>query len=224
MIRMRMPNGLEERIQSGTTLNEVARALITDPVNPVVCADVDGFLHDLRQCLSKDCEVTLLTARTREGARVLCHTAAHVVAQAAKRLFPDAALGRDPKSRDLFQVDLEIGTSLRKGDLAGIQEEVDRIIEEDLPIERYSLSKGEARAWLIRFGEVLKLEILERIEGQTVTIYSHGEFSDLCHGPHLQSTGQLPPIRLTSVEDVTWQNDPNAERLHRLCGTFAKAG
>jgi threonyl-tRNA synthetase len=132
-----------------------------------------------------------------------------------------ATLGRDPIDGDLFEYDLEIGRALTEDDLERIQAEVDRIIAEDLPIERNSLSKGEARAWLIRRGEVLKLEILERISAPTVTIYSHGEFSDLCSGPHLESTGQLPGIRLTSVEEATWQDDPAGERLLRVCGTFA---
>jgi len=221
MIRMQLPDGSEACLQRGVTLCDAVRALLPESTNPVVCADIDGVVCDLRQRLWEDGRLTFLTATSPEGARVLCHTAAHVVAQGAKRLFPDATLGRDPRRRDLFQIDLEVGTSLGQEDLADIQAQVDEIIAEDLSIERYSLSKGEARSWLIRRGEVLKLEILERIDAATVTIYAHGEFLDLCNGPHLMSTGQLPPIRLTSVEAVTWLDDPSAERLHRLCGTFA---
>jgi len=221
MIRIRLPDGSERTVVRGTRLREAARTLQPELAELAVCADVDGRLRDLRDRLEEDCRLTLLTETVPEGARVVRHTAAHVVAQAAKRLFPTATLGRDPIAEDLFQYDLEIESALTEDDLERIQAEVDRIIAEDLPIERDTLSKGEARTWLIRRGEVLKLEILERIDAPTVTVYSHGEFSDLCRGPHLQSTGRLPGIRLTSVEETTWQNDPGGERLHRVCGTFA---
>jgi threonyl-tRNA synthetase len=221
MIRIRLPDGSERTVVRGIRLREAARTLQPELADLAVCAEVGGALRDLRDRLEEDCRMTLLTAAAPEGARVVRHTAAHVVAQAAKRLFPAATLGRDPIAENIFQYDLEIGRALTEDDLERIQVEVDRIIAEDLPIERDSLSKGEARTWLIRRGEVLKLEILERIDAPTVTVYSHGEFSDLCGGPHLQSTGRLPGIRLTSVEETTWQNDPGGERLLRFCGTFA---
>lgn len=223
MIRIRLPDGSERAVMRGTGLREAARTLQPELADLAVCAEVDGALRDLRDRLEEDCRLTFLTAAVPEGARVVCHTAAHVVAQAAKRLFPTATLGRDPIAEDLFQYDLEIGKALTEDDLERIQAEVDRIIAEDLPIERDSLSKGEARTWLIRCGEVLKLEILERIDAPTVTVYSQGEFSDLCRGPHLQSTGRLPGIRLTSVEEATWRSEPGGERLHRVCGTFTSA-
>ena len=221
MIRIRLPDGSERTVVRGTRLREAARTLQPELADLAVCADVDGGLRDLRDRLEEDCRLTLLTDTAPEGARVVRHTAAHVVAQAVKRLFPAATLGLDPIAENLFQYDLEIEKALAEDDLERIQIEVDRIIAEDLPIERDTLSKGEARTWLIRRGEVLKLEILERIDAPTVTVYSHGEFSDLCRGPHLQSTGRLPGIRLTSVEETTWQNDPGGERLHRVCGAFA---
>jgi threonyl-tRNA synthetase len=222
MISVQMPNGSEERMAQGTCLVDVARAFAPEGAATTVCAKVDGAICDLRHRLWNDCRLKLLVATSPEGSRVLRHTAAHVVAQAARRIFPSAKLGREPARADRFQVDLEIGSALEKHDLAAIQAEVDRIIADDLPIARCSLSKGDARTWLIRSGEVLKLEILETIEASAVTFYSQGEFSDLCSGPHLLSTGQLPPIRLAYAEEVTWRDEPGAERLARLCGKFAE--
>ena len=207
-------------VRRGTRLCDIAWDC-AGPATPVSCAVLDGVVCDLRDCVWEDGQVTFPVAGSPEGGRVLLHTAAHVVAQAAKRLFPEATLGRDPRSLDVFQVDLEVGIPLGESDLAAIQLEVERIIGEDLPIERLTLSKGDARARLIRRGEILKLEVLEAIDSPFVTIYEHGEFSDLCHGPHLLSTGQLPLVRLVSIEDVAWQNDPGAERLSRLSGVFA---
>jgi len=222
MIRMRMLDGSEREVPRGTSLQRIAGAARAVPADSVVCAVVDGVVHDLRDGVWEDGQVTFLTSGSPDGARVLLHTAAHVVAQAAKRLFPEASLGRDPKSRDLFQVDLEIGSPLRESDLEAIQAEAARIIADDFPIERHVLSKGDARTWLIRRGEVLKLEILEAIGARSVTIYAQGEFSDLCRGPHLLSTGQLPAIRLVSVEEVAWQGYPGGERLSRIGGVCAR--
>ena len=218
MIRMWFPDGSELRAARGISLREAAMTIHPDLADRAVCASVDGELRDLRDTLAEDCQLTLHTDATPEGARVAGHTAAHIVAQAVKRLFPSAILGLDPTANGFFSCDVEFGRSLTEDDLQRIQEEVDRIVTEDLPIEREILSKGDARALLIRRGEVLKLEILERIGSPTVTVYRHGEFVDLCRGPHLASTGRLPEIRLTAVGEASWRNDPNAEALSRISG------
>ena len=223
MIRMHLPDGSERLAAQGICLRDAARTIHPKLADRAVCASVDGELHDLRDCLGEDCQLTLFTAATPEGTKVTGHTAAHIVAQAVKRLFPSALLGLDPTIGEGFHHDFEIGHALTEEDLQQIQAEVDRIIAEDLPIERESLSKGEARTLLIRRGEVLRLEILERIDSPTVTVYRHGEFVDLCHGPHLASTGCLPEIRLTTVEQATWQDDPRAEVLSRVYGTVVQS-
>mgnify|MGYP001151928595 CR=1 FL=1 len=220
MIRVWLPDGSEHVHPRGACLGDAAKTLQPGMAGLAVCVCVDGEIRDLRDGLDKDCRLTFLTAASSEGARVVCHTAAHVVAHAATRVFPSAVLGGDPRNVDRFYVDLETDRGIKDGDLGRIQEEVERIVEQDLPIERSTLSKGAAQSWLIRRGEVFKLEILEKIDATTVTVYTQAEFSDLCGGPHLLSTGRLPKIRLTAVEEATWQSDRAGERLQRLCGVL----
>jgi len=220
MIKMWLPDGSERRAARGISLREAAMTIHPDLADRAVCASVDGELRDLRDALAEDCQLTLHTDATPEGTRVAGHTAAHIVAQAVKRLFPSAILGLDPIANGRFSCDVEFGRQLTVGDLRKIQEEVDRIVAENLPIERETLSKGDARALLIRRGEVLKLEVLDRIDSPTVTVYRHGEFVDLCRGPHLASTGCLPEIRLTTIGDASWRDDPRAEALCRISGAL----
>jgi threonyl-tRNA synthetase len=220
MIRVRLPDGSEHEQPRGACLGDAVKTLLPDMASLAVCACVDDEIRDLRDGLDKDCRLTFLTAASWEGARVVCHTAAHVVAHAATRVFPTAVLGEDPRDVDCFYVDLEAGRAIRNGDLERIQEEVEQIVGQDLPIERSTLSKGAAQSWLIRRGEVFKLEILERINATTVTVYTQAEFSDLCGGPHLLSTGRLPRIQLTAIEEATWRSDPAGEHLQRLCGVL----
>jgi len=220
MIRMMLPDGSERQVVAGIRLDDAARAIDPRLGAGAVCASVDGTLHDLRDRLEQDCRLTIHTDATPEGARVAGHTAAHIVAQAVKRLFPDAVLGRGPSSGAGFFHDFDIGRPLLDEDLRRIEAEIERIIAEDWPIERLEMSKGDARSLLIRRGEVLKLEVLEEIAAPRVTVYCHGEYVDVCRGPHLASTGRLPSVRLDRVDEASWRDDPNAESLHRIHGTI----
>ncbi len=121
------------------------------------------------------------------------------------------------------QCDFEVGRPFTREELARVQMEMARIVEEDLPIERHEMSKGDARALLIRRGEVLKLELLEEIDGPTVILYSQGEHIDLCRGPHASSTGRVSDARLTGLAAANWRDDPYAETLNRIYGAVAFA-
>ena len=224
MIRMKLPDGSERYVVSGIRLDDVARTI--DPLlgASAACASVDGELHDMRDCVKRDCQLTIHTVTTPEGARVAGHTAAHIVAQAVKQLFPAAVLGRGPANGNGFYHEFDIGRLLIEDDLRRIEEEIAHIIAEDLPIERREMSKGDARSLLIRRGEVLKLEVLEWIDAPVVTVYGHGEHVDLCCGPHLSSTGRLSHVSLSGVAVSNWRDDPNAESLNRIYGTAVSGG
>jgi threonyl-tRNA synthetase len=223
MIRIALPDGSRRAIRPGACIQDAANEIDPQLGKSIVCVSIDGELHDVRDRLTDDCALTIYTAKTPEGRKVLCHTAAHVAAQAVKRFFPTAVLGTGSASGGGFYHDFEIGRPLSRREVTYIEAEMTRIVEEDLPIERHVMSKGDARVLLVRRGEILKLELLEEIDSPTVVLYTQGDHADLCRGPHALSTGRVPGARLTRVAAATWRDDPHAEVLTRIHGTVDRA-
>jgi len=219
MIHVSLPDGSKREVASGTSILKVAEAIGPRLFKDAVCAFVDGRLRDLRETLTTDCTLTLVTTGAPQALEVLRHTTTHIMAQAVKRLFPEVKLGIGPAIKDGFYYDFELSQTFSPEDLSRIESEMRKIVAEDLQIERMEVSKGDARSLLIRRGEDLKLELLEEIEGKTMTLYEQGEFVDLCRGPHLRSTGQVQHFKLTSVAGAYWRGDPTATMLQRIYGT-----
>ena len=219
MIHVSLPDGSKREVASGTSILEVAEAIGPRLFKDAVCAFVDGRLRDLRETLTTDCTLTLVTTGAPQALEVLRHTTTHIMAQAVKRLFPEVKLGIGPAIKDGFYYDFELSQTFSPEDLSRIESEMRKIVAEDLQIERMEVSKGDTRSLLIRRGEDLKLELLEEIEGKTMTLYEQGEFVDLCRGPHLRSTGQVQHFKLTSVAGAYWRGDPTATMLQRIYGT-----
>lgn len=219
MIHVSLPDGSKREVASGTSILKVAEAIGPRLFKDAVCAFVDGRLRDLRETLTTDCTLTLVTTGAPQALEVLRHTTTHIMAQAVKRLFPEVKLGIGPAIKDGFYYDFELSQTFSPEDLSRIESEMRKIVAEDLQIERMEVSKGDALTLLIRRGEDLKLELLEEIEGKTMTLYEQGEFVDLCRGPHLRSTGQVQHFKLTSVAGAYWRGDPTATMLQRIYGT-----
>jgi threonyl-tRNA synthetase len=219
MIRIELPDGASYELPSGISILEAAGTVDPGLGDKAVCATVSGVLCDLRDRLEGDCALSIHTESAPEGLAVLRHSTAHIVAQAARRLFPHAMMGKGGDSQQGFYYDLETAQGVGPEDLLRIEAVARQIIEEDLPIERIEMSKGDARTWLIRQGEALKLELLEELAVKTVTFYRQGEHIDLCHGPHVMSTGCVPAVHLTDLAPVHWRADPFAEALQRIHGT-----
>jgi threonyl-tRNA synthetase len=224
MIRISLPDGSVKEVAAGTTILEVVASIGPRLAQAAICADVDGELRDVREPLTQD---GALTVFTKEDARVLetiRHTTSHIMAQAVKRLFPDAKLGIGPAIDEGFYYDLDLQTSLTDEDLDKILVEMKTIISEDLPIVRKELAVGEARELLQSQGETYKLELLDELselDGESITFFEQGEFTDLCRGPHLQATGKLNPdsVKLLSVAGAYWRGDENRPMLQRIYGT-----
>ena len=225
MIHVSLPDGSKIEVARGTSILEVAEAIGPRLAEDAVCATVDGQLRDLRERLNEDCTLTLLVPGSPQALETLRHTTSHVMAQAVKRLFPDARLGIGPAIKDGFYYDFDVPQAFNPDDLERIHAEMKRIIDEDLQIERIDTSKGDARTILIRRGEDLKLELLEEIEAKDVTLYKQGEFIDLCRGPHLRSTGQVKHFQLIDIAGAYWRGEPTSTMLQRIYGTsfFSKA-
>ena len=193
MIRISLPDGSVKEVAAGTTILEVVEGIGPRLAQAAVCAVVDGELRDVRESLTQDGSLTVLTKEDPRVLETIRHTVSHVMAQAVKRLFPDAKLGIGPAIAEGFYYDFDLEDSLTDDDLERISAEMKSIISEDLPIVRKELSKEDAKQLLESQGERYKIELLEDLEGETITFFEQGDFVDLCRGPHLQSTGKVNP-------------------------------
>jgi len=215
-----LPDGRRSSFPPGVTPLEVARRFSPEVAERATCARVGGVLWDLSRPLERGGEISFLTFDDPEGREVYRHTAAHVLAQAVKRVFPEARLAIGPPLEDGFYYDIDPGRSLDPDDLLRIEEEIGRIVEEDLPIRREALSREEALSLFRERGEDYKVEMIREIPpGEEITVYRQGEFVDLCRGPHLPSTGRLGRVKLLTVAGAYWRGDERRPMLQRIYGT-----
>jgi len=224
MIRISLPDGSVKEVSAGTTILEVVASIGPRLAKAAICAVVDGELRDVREPLTQDGTLTVLTKEDAHVLETIRHTTSHIMAQAVKRLFPDAKLGIGPAIDEGFYYDLDLPAPLADEDLEKIFAEMKTIISEDLPIVRKELTVGEARELLQSQGETYKLELLDELselEGESITFFEQGEFIDLCRGPHLQTTGalNLDAAKLLSVAGAYWRGDENRPMLQRIYGT-----
>jgi threonyl-tRNA synthetase len=221
MIRITLPDGSVKEVAAGTPILDVIEQIGPRLAHAAVCALVDNEPRDVREPLTRDGALKVLTQGDEHVLETLRHTAAHVLAQAVKRLFPDAHLGIGPAIEDGFYYDFDLSHSLTDEDLERIGEEMQAIISSDEKILRREIPLSEARELLSSHGEALKLELLKDLEAESITFFQQGEFVDLCRGPHLQSTGRLDPaaIKLLSVAGAYWRGDEKNPMLQRIYGT-----
>ena len=221
MIQISLPDGSTLEQPRGTSILEVALSIGPRLAEATVCAVVSGTLRDVRETLTEDCTLTLVRTGEPQALETLRHTTTHIMAQAVKSLFPDAKLGIGPAIEDGFYYDFDLAEPLAEEDLERITEEMIRIIESDLQIVRKELSKVEARELLESLGETYKIELIDELEDETVSFFEQGEFTDLCRGPHLRSTGQVKPaaMKLLSVAGAYWRGDEVRPMLQRIYGT-----
>ena len=187
-------------------------------------AKVNGELCDLRTALNEDCTLEILTFEDEGGKHAFWHTAAHVMAQAVQHLFPGAHFGIGPALENGWYYDIKADRPLTTGDFEAIEAEMKKIVKEDLPLEKRVITVEEGRE--IFAGQTYKLELLEEYaeKGWELTVYKQGDFTDLCAGPHLMSTGAIKAVKLTKVAAAYWRGDASRDSLDRLYGiAFPKA-
>ncbi len=221
MIRISLPDGSVKEVAAGTTILKVVESIGPRLAQAAVCAVVDGELKDVREPLTQDGSLMVLTKEDPRVLETIRHTMSHVMAQAVKKLFPDAKLGIGPAIAEGFYYDFDLEDSLTDDDLEKIYAEMKTIISEDLPIVRKELSKEDAKQLLESQGERYKIELIEDLEDETITFFEQGDFIDLCRGPHLQSTGNVNPeaMKLLSVAGAYWRGDEKRPMLQRIYGT-----
>ena len=183
--------------------------------------EVDGSLKDLSFIIKKDCKVRIITSKDKEGLEVLRHDAAHIMAMAVQELFPGTQVTIGPVIENGFYYDFARKEPFTEDDLNKIENKMKEIVDRDEITKREVWERNEAIAHFKKKGEIYKAELIEAIpENEDVSIYFHGEWHDLCRGPHLSSTGKIGKyFRLTKVSGAYWRGDSNNEMLQRIYGT-----
>lgn len=218
-IQVTLPDGSVREVARGTTALQVAESIGPRLAKAALAAKVNGEVVDLSTPLHEDAKLAILTWDSAEGREVFRHTSTHIMAQAVKRLWPEAKLTVGPPLENGYFYDIDI-RPLTPEDLEKIEEEMRRIIAEDLPIQREEVSRAEALKLFEELGETYKIELINELpDGETISLYRQGEFVDLCRGPHLPSTGRVKAPKLMSVAGAYWRGDQNNQQLQRLYGT-----
>ena len=220
-IRVSLPDGSAREFSAGTTVLEVAEAIGPRLARDTIAGMVDGQLVDLRTPIRCDTDLRIVTAKDPEAGDVIRHSAEHVLADAVKRLWPGTPIdaGRRDHS-EKYQYDFRFPRPFRPEDFERIEEEMARIISEGLEFERREADRDEVRRVMTERGEDIKLIRLEDIpEDDTITLYSHGPFLDLCRGPHVQRTSQIGAVRLLEASGAYFKGDERNEMLQRIYGT-----
>ncbi|HFU4565245.1 TPA: threonine--tRNA ligase [Bacillus cereus] len=219
MIEIKFPDGSVKEFVNGVTLEEIAGSISSSLKKKAVAGKVNDGLYDLRRNIEENAEVEIMTIDSNEGVEIARHSAAHILAQAVKRLYGDINLGVGPVIENGFYYDMDLPSSVNIEDLRKIEKEMKKIINENIKIERVEVSREEAAKLFQEMNDRLKLELLEAIpSGESVTLYKQGEFVDLCRGPHLPSTGYLKAFQLTHVSGAYWRGDSNNQVLQRIYG------
>ncbi|RHV65956.1 threonine--tRNA ligase [Clostridium sp. OM02-18AC] len=220
-----LKDGSKKEYAQAMSIIDIARD-ISEGLARVACAgEVNGETEDLRTVIDKDCELNILTAKDEAGLAALRHTASHVMAQAIKRLYPSAKLAIGPSIADGFYYDIDFETTITAEDLEKIEAEMKKIIKEALPLERFTLPREEALALMKEKEEPYKVELIEDLpEGEEISFYKQGEFTDLCAGPHLMNTKEVgKAYKLTSIAGAYWRGNEHNKMLTRIYATaFAK--
>ena len=219
-MKVTLKDGSVKELNEAKSVYEIARE-ISEGLARVACAGlVDGEVVDLRHIVDKDCTLSILTFDDEEGKQAFRHTAAHILAQAVKRLFPDTKLAIGPAIENGFYYDFDKEGSFSAEELTKIEEEMKKIVKENLAIERFELSREEAIAKMKEANEDYKIELIEDLpEDAVISFYKQGEFVDLCAGPHLMSTKLVKAFKLTLVAGAYWKGNENNKMLTRIYGT-----
>ena len=182
--------------------------------------EVDGKVMDLSAELHQDCTLHLLTFDDEGGKHALRHTASHVLAQAVKHLYPNAKLAIGPAIDTGFYYDFDVEKPFSVEDLEKIEAEMQKIVKEDIKLERFTLSRDEAIKFMEERNEPYKVELINDLpEGETISFYKQGDFTDLCAGPHAETTGKVKAFKLLSVAGAYWRGSEKNKMLQRIYGT-----
>ena len=219
-VKIILPDGSAKEYAAGTTLGEAVKQLSNSLAKKVLAANVNGELTDLREELVDGSEVAFLTFEDEGGKHTLRHTASHILAQAVKRLWPNAKLAIGPAIDKGFYYDIDLEQNLTPEDLSKIEKEMSRIVKENLPITKSVMPRQEAIEFFKAKNEDYKVELIRDLpEDAVISCYAQGDFIDLCAGPHVASTGKVKAFKLQSIAGAYWRGDEKNKMLQRIYGT-----
>ena len=219
-VKIILPDGSAKEYAAGTTLGEAVKQLSNSLAKKVLAANVNGELTDLREELVDGSEVAFLTFEDEGGKHTLRHTASHILAQAVKRLWPEAKLAIGPAIDKGFYYDIDMEHTLTPEDLGKIEKEMSRIVKENLPITKSVMPRQEAIEFFKAKNEDYKVELIQDLpEDAVISCYAQGDFIDLCAGPHVASTGKVKAFKLQSIAGAYWRGDEKNKMLQRIYGT-----
>ena len=218
-MRVTLKDGSVKEYDSKKSIIDIAKDISEGLARSVVAGEVNGVMHDLRDEIDSDCELNLITLKDEKGLSVIRHTASHVLAQAVKRVFPQSKLAIGPSIAEGFYYDFE-HEPFSRDDLDKLEAEMKKIIKEGEAIERFELPREEAIKFMEEKNEPYKVELIKDLpEGEKISFYKQGDFTDLCAGPHLQRTKDIKAFKLVSSSMAYWRGDSNKARLQRIYGT-----
>lgn len=222
MLKITLKDGAVREVAEETTIADFVKSVSNSLAKKVLAAKLDGKTVDLMTPLTHDASVSFLTFEDADGRWALRHTASHILAQALKRLYKEenVKLAIGPAIDNGFYYDIDMDRQLGEGDLADIEKEMKKIVKENLRLERKEVSRKEALELFKKAGETYKVELINDLpEGESITLYTQGEFTDLCAGPHVVSTGKVKALKLMSVAGAYWRGDEHNKMLQRIYGT-----
>lgn len=219
-MKITLKDGSIMEVDMGSTPYEVATKISMGLAKKALGAIVNGQSVDLTKAINEDCTLEILTFEDEKGRWNLRHSASHILAQAVKKLYPDAKLAIGPAIDNGFYYDFDLEEPFTPEALEDIEKEMDRIVKDSLSIERFELPREEAIAFMKEKQEPYKVELIEDLpEGEIISFYKQGDFVDLCAGPHVPTTAYVKAFKLTSIAGAYWRGDSNKKMLQRIYGT-----
>lgn len=217
MIKITLKDNSQMEVEEGLSILEIAKKISEGLARVATCGEVDGEVKDLRTIINKDCSLNILTFDSLNGKKAYWHTTSHILSQAVKRLYPEMKLAIGPAIDNGFYYDFDTDKPFTPEMLEALENEMKKIIKEDIAIERFSLPKKEALE--LMKDEPYKQELINDLEeGEEISFYKQGDFTDLCAGPHLMSTGKIKAIKLLSSSGAYWRGDEKNKMLQRIYG------
>lgn len=220
MIKVTLKDGSYKEVEKGSTILEVAKSIHHGLAKEAVAGKVNGKTQGLDFKLEEDCELEILKFEDEDGNHTFRHTSSHILAQAVKHLFPEAKLGIGPAIDNGFYYDFDLEHRFSEEDLASLEKEMAKIVQADYPVERFELPREEAIKFMEEKQEPYKVELIQDLpEDAVISFYKQGDFTDLCAGPHMPSTGAIKAVKLMSVAGAYWRGSEKNKMLQRIYAT-----
>ena len=223
-MKITLKDGSFKEYEGSMSVLDITKDISEGLARVATSARVNGEVVDLRHVVSEDCELEILTFDNEEGKGAFWHTTSHIMAQAIKRLYPDTKLAIGPSIENGFYYDIDCETKISSEDFPKIEKEMAKIVSENLPFSRQDLSTSDAKKFFLKLNENYKVELIDDLEKNGITqvsLYTQGDFTDLCRGPHLPSTSKLgtDTFKITSIAGAYWRGDVKNKMLQRIYAT-----